>query len=108
MLRQTDITHISFRREILHISLGLGLSELHPSNVMFSDNRRRAHSLFLLSAFPMWYQAHIYISNREKNRIHYYNLVSLCLCSQLREDHVTEKKALTQRGILVSEHVTFL
>lgn len=43
-----------------------------------------------------------------KNHIHYFNMVSLWLCSQLREDYVTEKKALTQRGILVSEHITFL
>lgn len=44
---------------------------------------------------------------RKKNLIHYVNLVSLCYSSQLRKDYVTEKKALTQRGILVSEHFTF-
>lgn len=44
---------------------------------------------------------------RKKKLIHYFNLVSLCLSSQLKEDYATEKKALTQRGILVSEHFTF-
>lgn len=44
---------------------------------------------------------------RKKNLIHYFNLVSLCPFGQLRKDYVTEKKALPQRGLLVSEHFTF-